>query len=1334
MTDNFGEEDVLPLFETKTAKGRAAYKLYCLIVLFGIVLIWAYRLVHIPGAGERGRYAWMAMFFAEVLFGVYWIITQACRWHVVYRYPFKDRLSTRYYLIQGQISGVDIFVCTADPTLEPPLLVINTVLSVMSYNYPSHKLGVFLSDDGCSELTFYALLEASKFSKYWIPFCKKYNVEPRAPEIYFAQNTDLHESNFAQEWTSVKNHYEDMKRRIDSAGAKGCIPEEIKDEHKGFSEWNSRITKQDHQSIVQILIDGGNPQAVDIDGNKLPMLVYLSREKRPGCAHNFKAGSMNALIRVSSEISNAPIILNLDCDMYSNDPDAIRDALCFFLDEKQGQQTSCVQYPQRYSNVTKNDVYANVSNATIQIELAGLDGFGGTLYIGTGCFHRRESLSGKYYENRRLEWTNVKDNTKGRTVEELEEASKPLADCSYEKGTLWGKEMGLVYGCSVEDIVTGLTIQCRGWKPVYYNPTKIAFQGVGSTTLDVALIQFKRWSEGMFQIFLSKYCPLIYGRGKTQLGAQMGYCIYLLWAPVSLPTLCYVVIPALYLLHDVPLFPQLVVRAICIRFSMRTAYSIVEDLLCGGTLRGWWNLQRMLLIRRTTSYFFAFIDTIYKQLGLSETSFAVTDKVVDDEVQKRYEKEIIEFGSSSTMFLMIATLALVNLFSLGYGIMKVYFSGQEALVLFMVQITISGMIVMVNLPVYEALFLRRDKGRIPSSVLFKATHVNENEKLAWIGMFGAEIWFGLYWILTQAHRWNRIYRQTFKDRLSQRYENDLPGVDIFVCTADPKIEPPMMVINTVLSVMAYDYPPEKLSVYLSDDGGSDLTFYALLEASHFAKHWIPYCKKYNVEPRSPEAHFRSESEEFEASQAQHLASVKKLYQVMENKIELATKLGRISKSALLEHKGFANWDSFVSQKDHDAILQILIDGRDAEAKDIEDCRLPTLVYLSREKRPQHFHNFKAGAMNALLRVSSEISNGPVILNLDCDMYSNNSQSIRDALCFFLDEQKSHEFAYVQFPQNFHNLTKNELYGGSMRVVADVEFHGLDGYGGPLYVGTGCFHRRDTLCGRKFTKGSSMFEWKGSSVPRTGESVIELEERIKELASCTIEKNTQWGQEMGLKYGCPVEDVITGLSIQCRGWKSVYFNPERNGFLGVGTTTLDQTLVQHKRWSEGDLQIFLSKYSPIWYGLGRIKFGLIMGYCAYCLWSINCFATLYYSTIPALYLLRAKVSDQDVSQRYEQEKMEFGAISPMFTILSSLAMLNLFCLVRMVTKVVWAGGFGFVRENMGLQILLSGVLVLINLPLYDAAFFRKDKGRMPSSVTLKSALVALSLCTIYDLLW
>ncbi|MBA0716163.1 hypothetical protein Golax_015020, partial [Gossypium laxum] len=64
-------------------------------------------------------------------------------------------------------------------------MVINTVLSVMAYEYPSEKLSVHPSDDGCSDLTFYALLEVASFSRIWLLFCRKLKVEPRLPEAYF---------------------------------------------------------------------------------------------------------------------------------------------------------------------------------------------------------------------------------------------------------------------------------------------------------------------------------------------------------------------------------------------------------------------------------------------------------------------------------------------------------------------------------------------------------------------------------------------------------------------------------------------------------------------------------------------------------------------------------------------------------------------------------------------------------------------------------------------------------------------------------------------------------------------------------------------------------------------------------------------------------------------------------------------------------------------------------------------------------------------------------------------------------------------------------------------
>ncbi|KAL2332843.1 hypothetical protein Fmac_014056 [Flemingia macrophylla] len=727
---------------------------------------------------------------------------------------------------------------------------------------------------------------------------------------------------------------------------------------------------------------------------------------------------------------------------------------------------------------------------------------------------------------------------------------------------------------------------------------------------------------------------------------------------------------------------------------------------------------------------------------------------------------------------------------------------------------------------YSPLFeTRRARGRVlyrPFAIslfvaicfiwLYRFSHIigtkYENGKWAWLGMLAADLWFGFYWLLTQAFRWNPVFRETFKNRLSQRYEKKLPRVDIFVCTADPEIEPAMMVINTVLSVMAYDYPSEKMSVYLSDDAGSEITFYALLEASNFAKHWVPFSKRFRVEPTSPAAYFKtivSSGYPINSTQTQELVAIKKLYDEMEKRIENATKVGEVPKEARLKNKGFSEWDSYISRRDHDSILQILLHRKNPNnSKDVDGCELPALIYLAREKRPQYFHNFKAGAMNSLLRVSSNISNGKIILNVDCDMYSNNPQSVRDALCFFMDEEQGHEIAYVQFPQNFENVTKNDLYGSSLISIAEVDFPGLDGCGGPLYIGSGCFHKRDSLCGMKFSD-QYRNDWNGEEDDHFKEaSLEELEEQSKALASCSYEENTLWGKEMGLKYGCPVEDVITGLSIQRQGWKSVYYNPPRKAFLGLAPTTLPQTLVQHKRWSEGDLQILLSKYSPAWHGFRRISLGLQMGYCVYCLWAPNCLATLYYSIMPSLYLLRgvplfpeisspwfipfayviigettysllefffcggtfkgwwndlriwlykrtssylfacidtilklfgisnstfvitAKVTEEDASKRYEKEMMEFGASSPMLTILATLAVLNLFCFLSVLKDAVFPRESGVgVYESMVLQVLLCGFLVLINLPIYQGLFLRRDNGRLPSSVAVKSIVLALA---------
>lgn len=157
-------------------------------------------------------------------------------------------------------------------------------------------------------------------------------------------------------------------------------------------------------------------------------------------------------------------------------------------------------------------------------------------------------------------------------------------------------------------------------------------------------------------------------------------------------------------------------------FIVKYAYSLAESLWIGETTKGWWNMQRMWILRRISSYLFSVADTALKLLGFAETAFTVTPKVADDEVLERYEQEMMEFGSSFPMFTIIATLAMVNLLCLIGSIKRVAMDdGVGVAGQLILQLLLCGLLVMINIPIYQGMFLRRDKGCMPTSIVVLST-------------------------------------------------------------------------------------------------------------------------------------------------------------------------------------------------------------------------------------------------------------------------------------------------------------------------------------------------------------------------------------------------------------------------------------------------------------------------------------------------------------------------------------------------------------------------------------------------------------------------------------
>ncbi|KAJ4808308.1 Cellulose synthase family protein [Rhynchospora pubera] len=415
--------------------------------------------------------------------------------------------------------------------------------------------------------------------------------------------------------------------------------------------------------------------------------------------------------------------------------------------------------------------------------------------------------------------------------------------------------------------------------------------------------------------------------------------------------------------------------------------------------------------------------------------------------------------------------------------------------------------------------------RLAVLVLFLVWRVrNPNQDAMWLwGMsIVCEIWFAFSWLLDQLPKLNPVNREADLSALHEKFEtpspenpygrSDLPGLDVFISTADPEKEPPLVTANTLLSILAAEYPVEKLSVYISDDGAALLTFEAMAEAVAFAEVWVPFCRKHSIEPRNPEAYFSIRKDATKNKKNPEFVKdrrwIKREYDEFKVRINglpdlIRRRSNTLNKKASHEREDSvgvsidnsnplikkATWMADCthwpgtwltpapdhSKSDHASILQVMIKtphpdpvyGVPDEHPYISftdvDIRLPMFVYVSREKRKGYDHNKKAGAMNALVRASAILSNGPFILNFDCDHYIYNSFAIREGMCYMMD-RGGDRICYIQFPQRFEGIDPSDRYANHNTVFFDGNMRALDGLQGPMYVGTGCLFRRFALYG------------------------------------------------------------------------------------------------------------------------------------------------------------------------------------------------------------------------------------------------------------------------------
>lgn len=179
----------------KPSKFIAFNRLFAAVYTFAVLTLLYYHVLKLitNSHTKSSIFISISMLIADLLLAFTWSTGQAFRMYPVTRKPDPEKIIET--IGKSGFPDLDVFICTADPYKEHPISVVNTALSVMAYDYPTEKLSVYISDDGGSQLTLFAFMEAVKFGKYWLPFCRENDIMERCPHAFFGSNCEkIHQS------------------------------------------------------------------------------------------------------------------------------------------------------------------------------------------------------------------------------------------------------------------------------------------------------------------------------------------------------------------------------------------------------------------------------------------------------------------------------------------------------------------------------------------------------------------------------------------------------------------------------------------------------------------------------------------------------------------------------------------------------------------------------------------------------------------------------------------------------------------------------------------------------------------------------------------------------------------------------------------------------------------------------------------------------------------------------------------------------------------------------------------------------------------------------------
>ncbi len=379
---------------------------------------------------------------------------------------------------------------------------------------------------------------------------------------------------------------------------------------------------------------------------------------------------------------------------------------------------------------------------------------------------------------------------------------------------------------------------------------------------------------------------------------------------------------------------------------------------------------------------------------------------------------------------------------------------------------------------------------------------------------------------------------------------DWPTVDVFVTCYN---EPPEIVEETAKAALAMDYPPRKLRVYVLDDGNS-ADMRAMAERLCFED--------------LQSAQLQQEADGIDAEHSYLLQRLKQLENLTPN-TQAAEQWLQTSSSELAVNRSVTEFvqslrslilwlspaDQSISDSPGETLRERLITERKTleeaiRKKELELLELARFRYIARPKPAGVPHHAKAGNLNYAI-FSGETS-GQFILTLDAD-HIPKPQFLKRVLPYFyiynllIGKYESNKIAFVQTPQDFHNIPPGDPFGHQAHLFYGPLQQGKDGMNAAFYTGTNAILRREALVSVGLQNFAEVFAKDEKSL-------------------------NEFDLVGGISSNSITEDMNTAMRLHSAGWKSIYHNELLAE--GLAPDDLSSTLKQRLRWAQGTIQVLM----------------------------------------------------------------------------------------------------------------------------------------------------------------